>query len=140
MSHRSTSNKSSDDGNVRGANQPPLIDTSMSFAKPSNKRRFRGTSHMYLPSPMTCPLIMRPVALLGVSRIDRRHDARQAIFRRADDAEFTRCGGAGERPRWVPPASYRGTDLVAVAAAGWGHGGLVGAWPLNNRLVKDVLG
>jgi hypothetical protein len=38
---------------------------------------------------MTCPLIMRPVDMLGLTRIDRRHDERQAIFRRADDSDFT---------------------------------------------------
>jgi transposase len=38
---------------------------------------------------LTCPLIMRPVDMLGLSHINWRYDERQAIFRRADYSDFT---------------------------------------------------
>ena len=37
---------------------------------------------------LTCPLIMRPVGVLGLAHIDRRHDARQTILGRTDDSDF----------------------------------------------------
>jgi len=40
---------------------------------------------------VTCPLIMRPVDMLGLSHIDWRYDERQAIFRRANYSDFARC-------------------------------------------------
>jgi hypothetical protein len=46
---------------------------------------------------LTCPLIMRPVDMLGLSRIDGRHKERQVIFRRADYSDLARCCG-GCRP------------------------------------------
>ena len=95
---------------------------------------------------MTCPLIMRPVNLLGLWHSAWRDPEAYALFGSTASADFARGPDPGPRPGGGPPPSYGRAAVVPLAPAVEGRVGaaakrlraLARATTALQRLIGDL--